>query len=67
MKRFLLIFLIGIFLVGCNSQQPPENNNDDFNDIKARVKLMPDPKKVVIKRVLAELNNEDKYKLFVGN
>lgn len=39
----------------------------DFSDIKSRVKLMPDPKKVVIKRILAELNNEDKYKLFVGS
>ena len=39
----------------------------DFMDIKARVKLMPDPEKAIIKRILAELKNEDKYKLFVGN
>jgi len=44
-----------------------EKEFTDFSDIKSRVKLMPDPKKVVIKRVLAELNNEDKYKLFVGS
>ena len=37
-----------------------------FDDIKKRVKLMPDPEKVVIKRILAELNNDDKYKLFSG-
>ena len=36
-----------------------------FDDIKKRVKLMPDPKKAVVKRILMELNNEDKHKLFV--
>jgi len=38
----------------------------DFEDIKKRVSLMPDPEKIIIKRILLELNNEDKYKLFVG-
>jgi putative nucleotide binding protein len=38
-----------------------------FEDIKSRVKLIPDPEKLVLKRILAELNNEDKYKLFVGS
>lgn len=38
-----------------------------FEDIKARVKLMPDPEKAIIKRILLELNNEDKYRLFVGS
>jgi len=36
-----------------------------FEDIKNRVKLMPDPKKAVIKRILAEINNEDKFKIFL--
>lgn len=36
-----------------------------FEDLKERVKLMPDPEKVVIKRILMELDNEDKYRLFV--
>ena len=36
-----------------------------FEDIKTRVKLMPDPKKVITKRIFIELNNEDKHKLFV--
>jgi len=36
-----------------------------FDDIKKRVKLMPDPKKVITKRIFIELNNEDKHKLFV--
>ena len=37
-----------------------------FDDIKARIKLMPDPQKVVIKRILSELQGEEKYNLFVG-
>lgn len=39
---------------------------ESFEDIKKRVKLIPDPEKLIIKRILAELNNEDKYQLFVG-
>ncbi|MEK6953325.1 MAG: DUF655 domain-containing protein, partial [Nanoarchaeota archaeon] len=38
-----------------------------FEDIKSRVKLIPNPEKLVLKRLLAELNNEDKYKLFIGS
>jgi putative nucleotide binding protein len=38
---------------------------DNFDDVKKRVKLMPDPEKTIIKRILMELNNEDKYRLFV--
>jgi len=44
-----------------------EEEFKDLNDIKDRVNLMPDPKKVIIKRILAELDEEDKYKLFVGS
>jgi len=36
-----------------------------FDDIKKRVPLLPDPKKMIIKRVLEELDNKDKYRLFV--
>ena len=35
-----------------------------FDDIKARVKLMPDPKQIVIKRVLSEIEGKEKYRLF---
>ena len=42
-----------------------EKSFENFEDIKKRVKLMPNPEKSVIKRILMELNNEDKYKLFV--
>jgi putative nucleotide binding protein len=38
-----------------------------FEDIKTRVKLLPDPEKSIIKRILLELNNEDKYKIFVDS
>lgn len=40
---------------------------DSFEDIRTRVKLLPDPEKTVIKRILMELNNEDKYRLFVDS
>jgi putative nucleotide binding protein len=36
-----------------------------FNDIKTRVKLMPNPEKAVIKRVLAELSGKEKHRVFV--
>ena len=38
----------------------------DFNDLKKRVKLLPDPKKIVIKRIISELKGNEKYNLFVG-
>ena len=37
---------------------------ESFEDIKERVKLVPDPKKTIIRRIYAELNNEDKHRLF---
>ena len=40
---------------------------ESFKDIKTRVKLLPDPEKAIIKRILKELNNEDKYKLLVDS
>lgn len=38
---------------------------EDFDDVKQRIKLMPDPKKAVIKRIIKELVGEEKHKLFV--
>ena len=43
-----------------------EKEFSSLEDIKQRVKLMPNPSNVIIKRIMMELNNEDKYKLFVG-
>ena len=39
---------------------------ESFDDLKKRVKLLPDPKVVVIKRIMLELEGEQKYKIFVG-
>lgn len=36
-----------------------------FQDIEDRIKLMPDPKKAVVKRIIQELKEEDKYKIFI--
>ncbi len=38
---------------------------ESFEDIKERVKLMPDPEKTIIKRIFMELGEEDKHRLFV--
>lgn len=42
-----------------------EKEFKSFEDIKERVKLIPDPMQVVVRRIFAELNDEDKRKLFV--
>jgi len=39
---------------------------ENFSDIKERVKLMPDPENAVIKRIISELKEDDKYRIFVG-
>lgn len=38
---------------------------ESFEDIKERIKLMPDPKKAIVKRIIEELKGEDKYQLFI--
>lgn len=42
-----------------------EKDFESFADIKARVKLMPDPEKIILKRILLELRGEDKHRLFI--
>ena len=37
----------------------------DFADLKKRVKLMPDPEKAIVKRILAEIMGKEKHYLFV--
>jgi putative nucleotide binding protein len=44
-----------------------EKEFESFDDIKKRVKLMPDPEKVVIRRVLEELEGSEKHRLFVDS
>ena len=38
---------------------------ESFEDLKKRVKLIPDPEKLIIKRILEELEGAEKHKLFV--
>ena len=38
---------------------------ESFSDLKSRVKLMPDPEKTIIKRILQELEGAEKHKIFV--
>ncbi len=40
---------------------------ESFADIKNRVKLMPDPEKVIVKRIISELEGNEKYHLFVDS
>ncbi len=47
-------------------QARKERPFENFEDLKKRVKLLPDPKKLVIKRILSELEGKEKYHLFVG-
>jgi putative nucleotide binding protein len=37
---------------------------EGFDDLKEKVKLLPDPKKVVIKRIITEISGTEKYNLF---
>jgi putative nucleotide binding protein len=39
---------------------------ESFEDLKNRVKLLPDPKQSIVKRIILELKGEEKYKLFIG-
>ena len=39
---------------------------ESFADIKKRVKLMPDPDKVIVRRILGELSGKEKYHLFTS-
>jgi putative nucleotide binding protein len=50
-------------LIEARDEQPFEN----FEDIKKRVKLMPDPENTIVKRILSELSGNEKYKIFVTN
>ena len=41
------------------------NDFKSFEDIKARIKLMPDPEKIVMKRIMLELEGNEKHHIFV--
>ena len=46
-------------------EQRDQQKFTSFNDIKARVKLMPDPEKTITRRILKELIDPEKHLLFV--
>jgi len=39
---------------------------DSFDDLRKRVTMLPDPKKIVVKRIIEELENKDGHRLFVS-
>ena len=43
-----------------------EEQFTSFEDIKKRVKSVPNPKKLIVDRILKEIEGGDRYKLFVG-
>ena len=42
-----------------------EKDFESFVDIKKRVKLMPDPEKAVVRRILKEIEGDEKHRVFV--
>ena len=42
-----------------------ERQFESFEELKKRVSMLPDPEKMIIKRILEELEDKDKYRLFV--
>jgi len=46
-------------------EERKEASFKDFQDLKKRVKLMPDPEKAVIKRITSEIMGSEKHRLFV--
>ena len=39
---------------------------ESFNELKERVEMLPDPKRMIRKRIIDELKDKDRHKLFVG-
>jgi len=38
---------------------------ETFAELKSRVPLLPDPEKMIVKRIMDELNDKDRYRIFV--
>lgn len=49
-------------IINARKEKPFES----FADIKTRVKLIPDPRQSIIHRILDEIKQIDKYRIFVG-
>ena len=39
---------------------------ENFKDLQERVEMLPDPKRMIIKRIIDELQSKDRHKLFVA-
>ncbi len=39
---------------------------ESFEDLKKRVEMLPDPRKMIFKRILDELQEKDRHRIFVG-
>lgn len=48
-------------IIEARKEKPFEN----FEDLKKRVKLLPDPEKTIIRRIIKELEGAEKHKIFV--
>jgi putative nucleotide binding protein len=48
-------------IIAAKKEKPFES----FEDLKKRVSMLPDPEKMIIKRILEELEDKDKHRLFV--
>ncbi len=46
-------------------EQRRDKDFENFDDLRNRVKLLPDPEKAVIKRIMSELQGKEKYNIFV--
>ncbi|MEA3378737.1 MAG: DUF655 domain-containing protein [Nanoarchaeota archaeon] len=46
-------------------EQRKEAPFKDFEDLKKRVRLLPNPEKAIVKRILMEIEGKDKYRIFV--
>ncbi|MFC1769293.1 DUF655 domain-containing protein [Nanoarchaeota archaeon] len=46
-------------------EQRDEKPFENFDDLQSRVKLLPDPEKVIIKRIMSELEGKEKHNIFV--
>ena len=49
-------------IIKSRKQKPFES----FADLRARVTMLPEPKNMIVKRVIEELEENDRYRLFVG-
>ncbi len=39
---------------------------ENFKELQERIEMLPDPKRMIIKRILNELEGKDRHRLFVG-